>query len=212
MTHEQDLRIEVEALLKEVKSLLLSHKWNISEADHKAKWDDMVAKAVKLHQLVKPKHHKYMIENRRYSPDEPGFYNHIHPIEDLIAFMDDPHANDDPEDVTIDHEFTLYVYSRRWRHKDCYRLKRTKTGWELSHISISDAKCDKSGIPYLFENLNHDSINYPEELPGYMSWLWEQAAERGLTHDQVQESLNELGNWISICEENSPKGIWEAYK
>lgn len=212
MKPEQELRAEVETLLNEIKNLLFSHKWNISDPDHAEKWNKMVGKAVELHNLVKPKHHKYMIKNRGYNPDDPEFYNHIHPIEDLLAFMDDPHANDDPEDVTMDHEFTLTVYSRRWGHDDSYKLKRTKTGWELSHISISAGKCDKSGIPYLFENLNHDSINYPEGLPGYMAWLWEQAAEQGLTHEKVQESLNELGDWISSCEKSSPKGIWEAYK
>lgn len=211
MTQEQDIRSEVEALLGEIKELLYAHKWNKSDPDHSEKWKRMVEEAVELHKLVQPEHHQYMIKNRGYNPDDPEFYNHIHPIEDLLAFMDDPHANDDPEDVTIGHDFTLSVYTRRWGHEDNYKLKRTESGWHISHISIA-GNCDKGGNPFLFENLNHDTVNYPEELAGYMSWLWEQAAKKGLTHEQVQNSLNELGNWISICERKSPGGIWEGYK
>jgi hypothetical protein len=37
-----------------------------------------------------------MIKNRQSQPDEPHFYMHYHPIEDLLKFLDDPHANDDP--------------------------------------------------------------------------------------------------------------------
>jgi hypothetical protein len=153
-----------------------------------------------------------MIKNRGCSPDAPEFYNHIHPIEDLLAFMDDPHANDDPKDSTIGHDFTLPVYTRILQHEDIYNLKRTDSGWHIDNLSIA-GNCDKSGNPFLFENLNHDSVNYPDELSVYMEWLWEQAAEKGLSHEQVQNALNELGKWISICEENSPNGeIWEAFK
>lgn len=212
MTKEQNLRSEVEILLGEIKELLSTYKWNKAIPAHAEKWEAMVQKAVELHTLVKPKHHDYMIRNRGCSPDDPEFYNHIHPIEDLLAFMDDPHANDDQEDITIGHDFTLPVYIRRWEHKGIYKLKRTDSGWYVDYPSIS-GNCDESGNPFLFENLNHDSVNYPEELSGYMEWLWEQAAEKGLSHEQVQNALDELGEWISTCEKNSPKGeIWEAFK
>jgi len=152
-----------------------------------------------------------MIKNRGCNPDDPEFYNHIHPVEDLLAFIADPTANDDPEDQTLDNDFELRIFTRRWGHDDTYSIKRISSGWEIDNIGISGI-CDKSGSPYLYENLHHDSVNFPESLPEYMEWLWEQAAEKGLTHKEVQEALNQLGEWISICEKNSPKGIWEAYK
>jgi hypothetical protein len=209
--NKETLQTEVEKLLKQVLDLISSHKWNQENPDHQELWKEMVDKAGQLHKLVKPKHHKYMLVNRGVSPDDPEFYNHIHPIQDLLAFMKDPHANDDPEDQTIDHEFSFRVYSRRWGHDDKYEVKRTSEGWEIRYFVIGGL-CNKKGQPFLFENLDHDGINYPEELPGYMQWLWDQAKEQGLSHEQVQEALDQLSNWVSLCEKNTPKDVWEGFK
>lgn len=212
MATKEQLTEELRALLDEVKGKILAREWDRTEGQNKAKWDEMVNKASELHKLVNPTHHQYMIDNRGCSPDDREFYNHIHPIEDLLAFIDDPTANDDPEDITIGQEFELKVYSRRWGHEDVYKLTRTESGWELSHFSNKSAPCDRGGRPFLYENLNHDSINYPEALPEYLAWLWEQAATKGLCKKQVQDELDLLSNWIVTCERNSPKGIWEHFK
>ncbi len=209
--NRNELKGDVERLLNQVLNLINSHKWNDSDPGHQMIWKEMVSKAVELHKLVKPKHHKYMIENRGVSPDNPEFYNHVHPIQDLLAYMDNPHANDDPEDQTISHEFNFSVYSRRWGHDDIYHVKRTSKGWEIGHIGWG-GPCNKKGQPFLFENLDHDGINYPEELPGYMQWLWDQAKEEGLTHEQVQDALDQLARWVSLCEKNSPGGIFGGFK
>jgi len=212
MTEDKNkLKIELEETLSKIKELIANQEWDMRDKSHKSFWEKMVKDANKLNTLVNPTHHKYMIKNRGCKPDSPKFYNHIHPIEDLLAFMDNPKANDDPEDKTIDHEFELKIYTRRWGHDDTYHIKRISSGWIIGNISIS-GNCDKSGKPFLFENLRHDSINYPEELPEYLEWLWEQAAEQGMGHEQVQDSLNQLGSWIATCEKSSPEGIWEAYK
>ena len=192
-------------------TLLRSGEWNVTKPEHTKMWDEMVRSAINLHEIVKPKHHRYMIENRGCSPDDPEFYNHIHPVQDLLKYIDDPHANDDPEDATIGHKFKIDIYSRRWEREDTYTIIRNERGWIVNHISIG-GQCDKSGKPYFFENLDHDSINYPEELPGYLDWLWQQAEDEGLSHEQVQDALNQLGTWISLCEKKSPSGIWEGYK
>jgi len=207
-----DLKNEVSEMLSRVKDLLINKRsWDMQNPEHAKLWQEMVDKAFELHNLVEPKHHKYMIENRGCSPDEKEFYNHIHPIEDLLAYIEDPHANDDPEDITIGSEFELKIFTRRWGHEDFYQIKRIETGWYVGHISIS-GECDKSGHPFLYENLRNDGVNYPKDLPGYFEWLWEQAAERGMTAEEVQASINELAKWVSLCEKESPKGIWEGYK
>jgi hypothetical protein len=208
MKNKEELEKELIEVLSKVKEL---QSKNQIDEDYEKLWAEMVSKAHELHKLVKPKHHKYMIENRGVDPEDREFYNHIHPVEDLLAFMKDPHANDDPEDKTIDHDFEMKIYTRRWGHYDTYKVKRTINGWIIGNLAISGS-CDKTGKPYLYANLDHDSINYPEELPGYIEWLWEQASEEGLSHEKVQESLNVLGEWISDCEKKSPKGIWEAFK
>lgn len=207
----QELKEDLQRLLNEVLELIQSNKWNHANPQHRKLWDEMGSKAVLLHKRVQPKHHKYMLKNRGVSPDDPEFYNHVHPVQDLLKFVDDPHANDDPEDQTIDHEFEFNVFSRRWGHDDRYRIKRTANGWQINHLGIG-GPCNRKGEPFLFENLDHDSINYPEELPGYMEWLWDQCSELGLTHDQVQAALNELADWVSLCERNSPRGIWQSFK
>lgn len=90
-----------------------------------------------------------MLENRGVSVEDIEFYNHIHPVDDLLKFIDDVNANDDPEDTTIGKKFTLKIYTRRW----------------------------------------------------------EQASE-GLTAQEVQECFDMLGEWISTCEMNTPRGIF----
>lgn len=158
-----------------------------------------------------PKHHGYMIRNRELPPDHPDFYMHYHPIEDLLKFLDDEHANDDPQDQTLDHDFTFRVFSARWGHPDTYKVKRTEDGWNISHIVIG-GPCDKGGRPFLFENLRHDSIHFPEGLDGWLEWLWSQAASKGLTHEQVQEGIQQLADWVSETEKNAPSGgVWEGY-
>ena len=169
-----------------------------------------------LHTLLKdrgfpPKHHVYMIKNRELQPDDPQFYMHYHPIEDLLKFLDDSDANNDPVDQTIGSEFTFRVYSQRWKHDDQYRLKRTKDGWEVGHKMIG-GPCNKGGQPFLFENFRQDSINFPNDFEGWLERLWNQASSQGLTFDQVQAALQRLADWVTITEENAPSGgIWEGY-
>jgi len=159
-----------------------------------------------------PKHHKYMYENRGVPPDSLEFYEHVHPVEDLLKYLADEHANDDPEDVTIGKAFQFKVFSRRWGHDDVYHMTRTKTGWDVTYISIG-GPCDKSGKPYLFANLQQDAIDYPAGLGGWLEWLWHRAKEDGLTAAQVQSSLDQLAQWVRNTEQSSPNGgVWEGYK
>lgn len=160
---------------------------------------------------IEPKHHANMIENRGIQSDDPNFYIHIHPLEDLLKFLDDEHANDDPIDNTIGVNFELRIFSRRWGHDDTYHITRTENGWILNHTAIG-GPCDKGGRPFLFENLRRDLIQYPARLEGWMEWLWDKAATVGLTSEQVQDGLRQLGEWISNSERNAPHGeIWDGF-
>ena len=183
--------------------------------------DEMGTKAHLLHMSLKkrghaPKHHKYMLENRELAATHVDFYKHVHPVEDLLRFIENENANDDPVDVTVGHEFEFRVFSRRWGHDDHYTVTRIASGWRFSHMQEIEAGRDGrvggKGGTGLFHLLDHDMINYPEELPGYFEWLWEQAAERGLTHDEVQEAVQQLADWVSACERASPGGAFEGFK
>jgi hypothetical protein len=62
----------------------------------------------------------------------------------------------------------------------------------------------------LFELLNHDNIQYPSGLGGYMAWLWDEAEDKNLSDDEIQAHLEELAVWVRLTEKNAPQGgIWE---
>lgn len=209
---EEKLRQEILKQLETVNYLLRNYRM-----DEKVQTliEKMGNDAHELHMSLKkngynPQHHKYMLENRGVDPENPQFYMHVHPVEDLLKYIDNPHANDDPKDQTIGQEFEFRVYSRRWGHEDTYCFKRTAEGWNVNFCR--GGPCDKSGRPFLFESLNQDLIQYPRGLGGWLEWLWEQAASKGLSKSEVQSALNELANWVSITEKNSPSGgVWEGY-
>lgn len=173
----------------------------------------MAETAHELHMSLKssgyePKHHKYMLENRGVSVEDMEFYNHIHPVDDLLKFIDDVNANDDQEDTTIGEKFTLRIYTRRWGHYDHYSMTRTESGWNFQEMLISNSgECEKDGSPNLCRALEHDSVCYPKQIGEFFEYLWEQASE-GLTAQEVQECFDMLGEWISSCEMNTPRGIF----
>jgi len=209
----QGLRTEIETLVQKIRKSINDSR---DREDLSLFVEQMGTKAHELHILlrnkgIEPVHHKYMIENRGMEPENPEFYKHIHPVEDLLSFLDNTHANDDPEDGTIGAEFTFTVYSKRWGHNDTYHIIRLSNGWEVKYLSIG-GPCDKGGKPFLFKNFRQDSIQYPSGLAGRMEWLWEQAASRGMTQEEVQKALQELADWVSETERSSPStGIWEGY-
>lgn len=176
-------------------------------------YKQMASIAHKLHMSLKnsgyePKHHKYMIENRGVPVEDVEFYNHIHPVDDLLKFIEDVNANDDPEDTTIGEKFTLRIYTRRWGHYDHYYMTRTTDGWSFQGLSIANSgDCEKDASPHLCNTLEHDSVCYPKQIGYFFEYLWEQASE-GLTVQQVQECFDMIGDWISSCEMNTPRGIF----
>lgn len=207
---EEDLRLKIEKRVK------LARK-----AFSESRLGEDVQKVIleggelahKLHMLLKdrglePKHHGYMIRNRELQPDDPEFYMHFHPLEDLLKFIENPDANDDPKDQTIGEEFEFRFFNRRWGHDDTYRITRTEVGWAVRHIAIGGA-CDKGGHPYLFENLDQDFVAYPSKLDWRLEWLWDQAEKQGLSKNDVQQALQELAEWVSTTENSAPTaGVW----
>lgn len=211
--NEQALKTIIDEKVTAIRKALKEQGLN---ADFTDLVSTMGSTAHELHMLLKarglePKHHGYMIENRGVQPDDPEFYEHVHPVEDLLAFLEDPHANDDPVDQTIGEQFEFRVYSRRWGHHDIYRIIRTTLGWDVNHFAIG-GPCDKGGRPFLFDNFRQDSIQHPHRLNGWFEWLWDQAESKGLSKEEVQEALNELASWVSETEERVPSGnVWRGY-
>jgi len=87
------------------------------------------------------------------------------------------------------------VYSRRWGHLDNYQIRKTSKGWWIG-FSSRTGDCNKEGKPFLFENFEHDSINYPVDLGGYLEFLWQKADEGNWTEKKIQPKLNVLARWF----------------
>ena len=169
---------------------------------------------VKLHMSLKkrgvpPIHSKYMIKNRGTLTSESfEFYNHFHPQEDLLKFIQNPMSNriGIKPDVTMGLEFKFKVYSKRWGHYDTYNLKRNADGWYVSFITIK-GQCDFNGEPYLYKNFDQDWIAHPkEEVKSLLSSIWTRA-EEGASKETVQGYLDEVAEYVSTCEKEKPDHI-----
>lgn len=213
---QEDLKSKLESLYHQVWNYIENDGENLSKDAAKKLYDDMAKTAKDLHMSLKasghePKHHKYMLENRGCSPDDVKFYEHVHPVQDLLAFIEDEHANDDPEDQTLGKNFIMKVYTRRWGHYDHYELTRTETGWNVKMLGGKVYDCQKDAREGLNESLSHDGICYPEKINTFFQWLWDRAAEDGLSEKEVQQAINQLGDWISECEMSAPRdGVFEG--
>ena len=202
----------LELLVREARESIKNHEiWGEKQA---ARYKEMAESAHELHLMlrtrgIEPKHHKYMLENREVPVDDIEFYNHIHPVEDLLAFIKDVDANNDPEDSTMGKIFKFKIYTRRWGHYDSYSIERISSGWKFHGTAICNSgECDKTGQPFLYRILDHDSVSYPYNLGELLEWLWGKAAE-GLSESEVQAAIEDIANWVSLCEKNVPRGVFE---
>lgn len=209
------MKVELNSEQEELKSIVeknleICKDWdNRNQEEISQAFDKMKSAAHKLHMQLKPKptHHKYMIENRGMQPEDPEFYNHIHPVEDLLAYLEDTSANDDPEDHTMGDKFDFQVYSNRWGHKDRYELTRTEKGWYIDHMSYQGEDDIKYEMKILYASLRHDSISHPIDLDSYLISIWKLAKDEGLKHEEVQKMLNRVAEWISQTEMDAPTDI-----
>ncbi len=111
--------------------------------------------------------------------------------------------------------FELKIYCRRNKGYQNYGIEKIENGWDIRYMQtrFDTSICDKKGSPNLYNQLNHDSINYPEDLGFYMEYLWNTATEDNMTDEEIQEHLNEIGTWISTVEKATPSGtLWDYCK
>lgn len=211
------LKSELEILHNQIWQYIESDQKLLSDDDANRLYNEMAKKAHELHMSLKdsghdPNHHKYMIENRRCTPDDVRFYEHVHPVQDFLAFIENVHANDDPKDRTIGKTFTLKFFTKHWQYIEHYKITRTEKGWDIRVLSDSYSS-NKSMSPELNHLLDNDGVCYPKDINLFFEWLWDKAAEEGLTKAKVQAAINKIGNWISECEKNAPRDgvIEQAY-
>lgn len=210
---QQSLYDELKELVAQTQAYYSSHSSDYETQEER--YRTMAEKAHALHMSLKavghePKHHAYMYENREVPVEDIEFYNHLHPVEDLLAFIDDPDANNDPEDTTIGEVFKVRIYTNRWGRYDSYRFKRTDSGWIITGgaaFNQSENLSDKSGKPSLYKALDHDTVCYPQQTGDVLCVIWEEG-KNGASKEELQMHLDDLGEWISSCEKSRPEISW----
>jgi hypothetical protein len=105
-------------------------------------------------------------------------------------------------------EFKFVVFNNRRSSNLTYRIKKTPTGWDISHLAIN-GPCKPDGSPLFFMNFNQDSINYPSGFGNSLEWLWEQIHNGKMIHEEAQAKLQELADWVTVCEKNVP--LWKGW-
>ena len=209
----EDLKLfgRLKKLLEEVRSLqnpaVVQAPATVSRKLYSKKISEMAQIAHELYWLLKkraiePRFNKYMLLNRGVPPTELKFYEHIHAVEDLIEFINNPDVV--PVDSTIGEEFILKIYSRRWGHHDKYTFVRTEIGWLIrSPFSAEPSHSPQDGRPVLQRLLDQDYISYPHNIGDLLSQIWEEAAD-GKDKETIQKAFDALAKWISMCERSVP--------
>lgn len=211
---QEKLHNELQDIFNDMKRVIFTERSRANEAPGLLKKASSIAQD--LHDSLEasgnpPKHSSHMINARKGQSNQEKFYDNYHAIEDLLKIIDDSDAFKEPDDITLNKPFTLKVYTRRHRHFDDYNLTRTKSGWDISHMSI-DGPCDKTGDPYLFKNFHQDSVQYPESIGDALQWLWDQAATEGLTVEELQAELDLLSKWLETIEKSVPTSkVWNEF-
>ncbi len=157
---------------------------------------------------IKPIHHRYMILNRSCKPDDSNFYNHIHPVEDLLQFLEDSDSIKDFEDKTVGDKFTFGIFSNYYGYEE-YTLTRSLAGWDVKGFG----SCSQKVEPFLNITFRRNQITYPSDLGLRFEWLWNKAHKDGLDHNTVQFALDRLSEWVCTVEKKALNyGVWEKFK
>lgn len=119
----------------------------------------------------------------------------------------------DELDNTLNKKFSINIYPRKSNNKLNIQLKKTATGWSIYNpIFEAWLETDKYCTNHFFSILNGSSINYPEDLSGYLKWLWEISTVYNLTEQEVSNEFDELSKWINLCNDYSPNTKLGGYK
>ena len=100
------------------------------------------------------------------------------------------------------------VYNTRRESTITYRVNKTDNGWHVSHIAIN-GDCKLDGSPFFYSNFDQDFITYPSAFGDSLEHLWGKINNEEIDVKEAQVKLQELADWVSICEKSQPK--WEGW-
>ena len=86
-----------------------------------------------------------------------------------------------------------------------YKISKTPEGWGFKHISIN-GDCKPDGSPYFKMNFEQDNMSYPSSFGEFLEHLWSKIDSAEITEEEAQNKLQELADWVSLCEKNEQSG------
>ena len=140
------------------------------------------------------------IKQEELIPEEgiSEYYNNFYTLKDLVKWIKNEEKWEPSfkGDCNLDQDMNFSVYTRRWGHRDCYRIKRTINGWSIQAIAINgDSK--KNGEGKILENLRHDYIFYYESgVNEAFEYLWNMADDHEMTVSELAKKLQDIDDWI----------------
>ncbi|OAI93382.1 hypothetical protein [Pseudomonas putida] len=105
-------------------------------------------------------------------------------------------------------DFALTYWTRRFSAKTTLKVRKTQTGWHISHIAIF-GDTDHEGAPILEANLEQDNVKFPKGVGAFLGFVWEQLDEGEIDAERAQEMIQEIGDWITACETSQPQ--WKVW-
>ena len=172
--------------------------------------NSQVNNAYALYQMTLVEFPEYMIENSGLYPYDINFFNHIHMIEDLSDLLSKEITYSKKGDINLYKEMKFKIYTNRWGHFDTYKIERSFDGWVFygfgfNQTSPNITNCNKDGNGALIQALEHDSVNYPKNLPFALEQLWKIADEQEMSIEELNSYILALADWISNTEKLKPK-------
>lgn len=104
--------------------------------------------------------------------------------------------------------FNLTYHARRWNHNVTLTVKKTDSGWHISHVAIN-GDTSREGVPILEENLHQDNVSFPNDVGGFLAFIWGELDSGAIDAARAQEMIDEVGDWITNCETSQP--VWRSW-
>lgn len=105
-------------------------------------------------------------------------------------------------------DFNLTYHTRRWDHNTTLTVKKTGTGWHISHIAIN-GETDREGAPILEQNLHQDNVRFPHDVGSFLGFIWGELSSGAIDDARAQNMIDEIGDWITSCETSQP--VWRPW-
>lgn len=177
--------------------VMLSNRFNIPTDDLKILSSYLLK--------YKDDNNNIVLENKdEFKADLTKFINKIKYLLDIKV---------DKNDNSLNKEFKLILYDRYLGKDFEIKLRKSELGWDFYNFDKKKwEECNAFCEPHLFAILNAHLINYPNDLKGYLKWLWLASTVYNFTLDEMELEFNELEKWINLCNNSTPKTKIGEYK